>query len=58
MMNKISPKDFADRMRELAKNGDIERMHVDMDDLMCEVLEDCGYKDAVEIFRNTEKWYA
>ena len=41
-----------------AKPYDLERAHGNADDLLCEVLEACGYGEAVEIFRNMDKWYA
>ena len=38
--------------------GDTEMIHVEMDKLMCDILIDLGFKDGVEIIRNTNKWYA
>ena len=57
-----SPTDFARRMRN-AKNrqnyeGDRELVHLEMDMLMCKLLEKLGYSEGVEIFRSTPKWYA
>ena len=54
-----SPREFEDRMKELAshQSDDREFMHHDMDDLMCDILEAIGYGRGVEIFRQTPKWY-
>ena len=54
----LSPKEFAARMEKLAMNTDLEGMHSDMDDLMCETLKALGYEEGIEIFENTDKWYA
>lgn len=37
---------------------DLESTHIAMDNLMCEVLRSLGYDEGVDIFLNTEKWYA
>ena len=58
----MNPKEFADKMKELSErntgSSDICFNHMDMDDLMCEVLKSLGYNEGVEIFENTHKWYA
>ncbi len=53
----ISPADLAAQMREAFKEGP-EYGHKEADRLMCRVLEQLGYGEAVEIFRKVEKWYA
>lgn len=59
-INESSIKDYTERMRKLADNNDddIEARHVEMDDLMCEILKEMGFNELVEIFNETEKWYA
>ena len=60
----ISPDEFKKKMKEFQMKEEQlyffskEEMHIAMDNLMCEVLENLGYKDGVEIFRNTGKWYS
>lgn len=58
MENVMTPEEFATKMRELSDSGDLEGAHVEMDDLMCEILKSLGYGEGVEIFENTDKWYA
>lgn len=54
----ITPREFADQMKEFAKGGDLEVTHGMADDLMCKVLYRLGYGEGVEIFEEMDKWYA
>lgn len=62
----MTPKEFADEMRRITDDEqhksdpywDTEQVHIEMDCVMCEVLEDLGYSEGIEIFRNELKWYA
>jgi len=54
----ITPEEAAQRMREINKNGDTEGAHCEADDLLCEILKELGFGEAVEIFENMDKWYA
>jgi len=54
----ITPEEFAQRMRDIARMGDEESAHSQADDLLCEVLKQHGYGVGVEIFQNMPKWYA
>lgn len=61
----ISPDEFKKKMKEIQIKLDAgflvldkEEAHIQMDDLMCEVLSSLGYKEGIEIFQNTEKYYA
>ena len=61
----ISPDEFQKKMKEIQialDTGflrlDNEEAHIKMDALMCEVLEKLGYKEGIEIFNNTPKWYS
>ena len=35
-----------------------EEVHRDMDNFLCSLLRQLGYKEVVEIFKSTPKWYA
>ena len=54
----VPPAEFADQMEALALDGDEEARHALMDELMCHVLISLGYKDGIEIFNRTDKYYA
>ncbi len=55
----ISPKEFAEKMRQIAEKGNDEEVcHIEMDDYICEVLRALGYEEGVAIFENTPKWYS
>lgn len=62
----MTPKEFADEMRRITDDEwhkgdpywDAEQVHIAMDDVMCEVLEDLGYGEGIEIFKNEPKWYS
>lgn len=51
---------FAERMRAiwLDFHDDEEACHKKMDDLMCETLRKLGYREGIDIFLNTDKYYA
>ena len=52
--------EFTNKMRAIYNDDSLyeESMHMDMDDVMCEVLTKLGFGEGVEIFKHTEKWYA
>ena len=54
----VSKDEFRDHMRELSKISDVEVRHSKMDESMYTVLKQLGYRDAMEIFEMTEKYYA
>ena len=56
----MTPEEFQIKMQEIKNNygGDEEAFHGKADDLLCEVLIELGYKNGVEIFKNSDKWYA
>lgn len=56
----MTPEEFEKRMQEIENKyiGDLEARHGEMDDLMCEVLRSLKYCAGVNIFENSEKWYA
>lgn len=55
---KTTPKEFKTAMELASISGNTEEMHIDMDDLMCNLLIELGYGDGIEVFKNTNKWYA
>lgn len=56
----LTPDKFMDKMHEIVeKHGGYEEpVHIEMDDLMCEVLESLGYEDGVRVFKKQDKWYS
>lgn len=54
----MKPKEFAERMRDINEIEFTDDRHHAADELMCEVLNDLGYEEGVEIFENMNKWYA
>lgn len=64
----LTPEEFAKAMKDISDKlanppkyrpyYDKEDAHMEMDDLMCDLLRSLGYGDGVDIFDNTDKWYA
>ncbi len=55
----ITTERFEKMMREIVERDlHPEDQHLEMDALMCETLRQLGYGKGVDIFENTEKWYA
>lgn len=54
----MSPREFADKMKQITEEEDVEEAHRHMDDLMCNLLNLLGYNEGVAIFNQTYKWYA
>jgi len=52
--------EYLQRMKEIKeKHGhDKEISHGLADDLLCDILEDLGYKDVVEEYKKLPKYYA
>lgn len=50
--------ELAEDMRTEAKITDEEISHGMMDDVMCRLLCEMGYEEAVAIFDDAPKWYA
>lgn len=51
-------KNIYEKLYEKGSHYNEELSHIDMDDLMCELLTMLGYGRAVKIFQNTPKWYS
>jgi len=56
----LSPEKFAKQMRQIFHSHlfDLEKAHVDADDLMCEVLKSLGYAKGVQMFEDAKIWCA
>lgn len=54
----MTPKEFAEKMQSIVDEKNTELGHIEMDDLMCELLKSLGYEEGVEIFDNALKWYS
>lgn len=56
----MTPTEFAERMKQISTDcgTDIEKMHSQMDDLMCQVLRKHGFDEGVEIFENSDLHYS
>lgn len=56
----LTPDEFENKMKAIVFNNDygIDDCHIEMDSLMCSLLESLGYQKGIEIFCSTEKWYS
>ena len=64
----LTPEEFTKAMNDISDKlanppkyrpyYDEEDAHMEMDDLMLDLLRSLGYGDGVDIFENTNKWYA
>jgi hypothetical protein len=56
-MNKKLNEKYLKEMKQYI-NYDTEIGHSKADSLLCELLEELGYVELVEIYRNVDKWYS
>lgn len=56
----ITPETAADMMRLLLERNaeDEEDSHIDADELLCTILIEQGFEEAVALFKKMRKWYA
>lgn len=54
----ITPEEFKNKIKILAKGPDPEHNHWYADEVMIELLISLGYNEGVQIFREMEKWYS
>ena len=63
----MTPEEFANAMKKASDNlndptghpyYDEEVAHMQMDDLMSDLLRQLGYGEGIDIFENTNKWYS
>lgn len=59
-MDKILNEKYLGRMNELKDKfgDDKEILHVEADDILCELLVELGYIELVNAFCKVPKWYA
>jgi hypothetical protein len=55
----MTPEEFENKMKDICScdGGDPEQNHWRMDELMCSLLTELGYKSGIDIFKKSEKWY-
>ena len=56
MSRPTKPEEMAYMMRQLVDNDDNELRHARADELLCRVLRELGYEDAVEVFNGMRRW--
>ena len=56
----MTPDEFLTELQKIYLNygSDLERSHLVMDGLMCNILDSLGYTEGVEFFNNCNKWYS
>ena len=62
----MTPEEFAKKMKKISDNlkyqndayYNEEDAHMQMDDLMSDLLRQLGYGEGIDIFENTNKWYS
>jgi hypothetical protein len=47
-----------DELKQLQGDGDTEGQHGRADDILCEILVELGYIEAVEEWKKVNKWYS
>ena len=60
MSEPMSPEEFYKCMVRVAETNqdDCEAAHVQMDELMAQLLEHLGYSNGIQVFRGFQKWYS
>lgn len=53
----MTPKEAADKMREMVAGDDVEMGHREADDLLCQILTELGYGECAKVFDDMVKWY-
>jgi len=53
-----NPSEFATVMNILSDSGDTEGVHIGIDEAMCALLRSLGYDDGVDVWDDTDKWFA
>lgn len=53
-----TPEEAREHILCLQKIDSTPERHIAMDDYLMAILEKLGYKEAVDAFNNTDKWYA
>jgi hypothetical protein len=45
-------------LKAIDNSGDTEINHSRADDVLCELLNDLGFDDVVDLYKMIDKWYA
>jgi hypothetical protein len=53
----MSAEEFKTRMEEIRKEDETEDGHIEADNLMCNLLNELGYGDGIDVFTDMPKWY-
>lgn len=53
----MTPEEFAQAMREIARGSDPEADHVAADALIAKLLAQLGYGDGANVYAGMVKWY-
>jgi hypothetical protein len=56
----MTPEEAKIKMQDIttSTSGDLEDIHVAMDNLLILILRDLGYSDMCDVFIEQHKWYA
>ena len=56
----MTPNEFLTELQKIYLNygSDLEGSHLEMDGLMCNILDSLGYTEGVEFFNICNKWYS
>lgn len=59
----MTPEEFKQAMADAYHKywvieNDEEFVHIEMDEIMCDLLRDLGYGEGIDIFESTYKWYS
>lgn len=49
---------YLERLHQLKFSNDIEAVHIEADEILCEFLSELGYMEIVEAYEELYKWYA
>lgn len=57
-MSSEKVKEIIEKLKELQKSDDYECAHIDADQILCECLDELGYKEITREFVKVGRWYA
>lgn len=56
-MNKELNDKYLSQLNDLISENDVEKKHIDADNILCELLKELGFNEIVESFNKLKKWY-
>lgn len=56
-MNKELNDKYLSQLNDLITENDVEKKHIDADNILCELLKELGFNEIVESFNKLKKWY-